>query len=158
MDFNDKAIDIYSSFEAKTTRSKELLSASKSLNRLRTNTPLRRNTKFIKEIQDANIKRLKDEITRPKILIENVSIEKPKPVSHYIKRARKTFLLKYKQPSHKRSASTERIKLTSPQKSPCEKTFDNRHLSALARYSSASIMRAASPIKKESEMKNYISN
>ena len=47
-----------------------------------------------REIAKANRKRLMKEIDRPKILIEEATIDKPKPASYYITQARKRFISK----------------------------------------------------------------
>ncbi|CAG9333700.1 unnamed protein product [Blepharisma stoltei] len=73
-----------------------------------------RNRKISQELKRATQDRLLKEIARPKILIENITIDKPKHPSFYIEKARKDFETKSVNHSKVPSISTDRSKIFGP--------------------------------------------
>ncbi|CAG9332721.1 unnamed protein product [Blepharisma stoltei] len=152
----DKAFEIYSAVDISNPPTKDLYKTSRLLPRVRSSSPRARNNKYYKELQEATKKRLVEEISRPKILIENFHIEKPRPITHFINKARTNFIIKLKQANDQRSESTERSKTRTPNHFKEDRGYDFRYSTPLPRYSSATNINNSSPVKKEIDMKNYI--
>ncbi|CAG9329974.1 unnamed protein product [Blepharisma stoltei] len=133
--------------------------STKQLSRIKTSTPSTRKSDFFKEIKEINKERLIKELTRPKILIQTINIETPKPPSYYIEQARAEYLQKTENFKATNSRSqTDRIKTTASGTRRKEKLSDipKNEPVQTKQFSQTATARAISPIQKESDIKNFI--